>query len=234
MASPPDPRAPGGDFPFGLVIFDCDGVLVDSEIIAADVLSRMLTAEGRATDPALVFERYLGQAFRAVQDDFASATGRALPDQFTVAYRAALEAEFRARLQPIAGIRDVLSLLQARGCPFALASSSSLPRIAQSLAVTGLSEFFEGRVFSSSMVSRGKPAPDLFLHVASVLAADPAATLVVEDSPAGVAAGKAAGMTVWGFTGGGHHAKFDGVGGLMQAGADRIITTMADFWEGLG
>lgn len=233
MASPPDPRAPGGAFPFVLVIFDCDGVLVDSEIIAADVLSRMLTEQGRATDPALVFERYLGQAFQAVQDDFASSTGRALPGEFVAAYRAALEAEFRARLQPIAGIRDVLGFLQARQCPFALASSSSLPRIVQSLAVTGLSAFFEGRVFSSSMVSRGKPAPDLFLHVAAALGADPGATLVVEDSPAGVTAGKAAGMTVWGFTGGGHHAKFDGVGGLKLAGADRIIPTMAAFAEGL-
>jgi HAD superfamily hydrolase (TIGR01509 family) len=233
MVDPSDPHATGGAFPFALVIFDCDGVLVDSEIIAADVLSRMLTEQGRVTDPAQVFERYLGQAFRVVQEDFAAATGRPLPPEFTTAYRAALEAEFRARLQPIEGIKDVLGWLQARGCPIALASSSSLPRIAHSLAVTGLSAFFEGRVFSSSMVSRGKPAPDLFLHVAREIQAEPGATLVIEDSPAGVTAGKAAGMTVWGFTGGGHHAKFDGVGGLKQAGADRILATMADFAEGV-
>ncbi|MFO1147956.1 MAG: HAD family hydrolase [Alsobacter sp.] len=216
-------------FPFGLVIFDCDGVLVDSEIIAADVLSRMLTAHGQPSDPGEVLTRFLGKSFKAVQDDYLARTGSPLPAAFETAEKKALAEAFRAELKPIAGIRDVLAMLQERGHPFALASSSSLQRIGHSLEITGLAPFFEGRIFSASMVRRGKPAPDLFLHVAEAMGVSPAQALVIEDSPAGVTAGKAAGMTVWGFTGGGHHAQFDGVVALQRAGADRILSSMGDF-----
>jgi HAD superfamily hydrolase (TIGR01509 family) len=214
---------------FDLVIFDCDGVLVDSEIIAADTLADMLGRYGQPADSSQVLERYLGRSFKAVQDDYRAATGTPLPASFAAEQRQALETAFRAELKPIEGIRDVLRRLQKRGVPYALASSSSLDRIEDSLEITGLAPYFEGRVFSSSMVKRGKPAPDLFLHVAKEMAAAPGRSLVIEDSPAGVAAGKAAGMTVWGFTGGGHHARFDGVDSLRKAGADRIIASMTEF-----
>jgi HAD superfamily hydrolase (TIGR01509 family) len=227
MAQPVEPG--GRAFPFGLVIFDCDGVLVDSEIIAAQVLSRMLTAHGQPSDSGEVLTRYLGRSFTAVKDDYLARTGSPLPEGFEAAEKEALAAAFQAELRPIAGIRDVLVMLQERGHPFALASSSSIPRIRHSLAITGLAPFFEGRIFSASMVERGKPEPDLFLHVAEVMGVAPGRALVIEDSPAGVTAGKAAGMTVWGFTGGQHHAQFDGVVALQSAGADRIIASMSDF-----
>jgi HAD superfamily hydrolase (TIGR01509 family) len=229
------PAEPGGSaFPFGLVIFDCDGVLVDSEIIAARVLSRMLTEHGQPSEAGEVLTRFLGKSFTAVKDDYLARTGSPLPPAFEAAEKEALAAAFRAELKPIAGIRDVLAMLKERGHPFVLASSSSLQRIGHSLDLTGLASFFEGRIFSASMVARGKPAPDLFLHAARFMGVPPAQTLVIEDSPAGVAAGKAAGMTVWGFTGGGHHAQFDGVVALREAGADRILASMSDFAPGAG
>jgi HAD superfamily hydrolase (TIGR01509 family) len=226
------PDAEGGAFPFGLVIFDCDGVLVDSEIIAADTLAAMLKRYGQPLDPGEVLTRYLGRSFKAVEDDYLARTGQPLPDDFQAEERRALKDAFRAELKPIEGIREVLARLQEHGRPYALASSSSLERIGHSLLITGLAPYFEGRIFSASMVERGKPAPDLFLHVAQAMNVPPNSTLVIEDSPAGVTAGKAAGMTVWGFVGGGHHARFDGVEALRRAGADRIIASMAEFASG--
>jgi HAD superfamily hydrolase (TIGR01509 family) len=214
---------------FDLVIFDCDGVLVDSEIIAADTLAGMLSRYGQPSDAGEVLTRYLGRSFKAVEDDYLARTGQPLPHGFEAEEKRALEDAFRAELRPIEGIREVLLRLQEQQRAYALASSSSLQRIAHSLDITGLAPFFEGRIFSASMVKRGKPAPDLFLHVAHTMGLEPSRTLVIEDSPAGVAAGKAAGMTVWGFTGGGHHARFDGVGSLRRAGADRIIASMTEF-----
>jgi HAD superfamily hydrolase (TIGR01509 family) len=214
---------------FDLVIFDCDGVLVDSEIIAANTLSRLLAREGVETTVGGVLEAFLGKTFASVEHEFRARTGTPLPADFGPLYRSELAAAFQRELKPIAGIREVLLMLSAAGRPICLASSSSQERIETSLQITGLSQFFSGRVFDSSMVQRGKPAPDLFLHVARTLNADPSRTLVIEDSPAGVAAGKAAGMTVWGFVGGEHHAHFAGEAALRLAGTDRILRTMVGF-----
>ena len=183
---------------------------------------------------AEVLTRYLGRSFKAVEDDYLARTGEPLPAGFAAEERLALEAAFKAGLQPVAGIRDVLLRLEGSGHAFALASSSSLERIGQSLAITGLAPFFAGRIYSASMVRHGKPAPDLFLHVAEAMRVQAGRSLVIEDSPAGVTAGKAAGMTVWGFTGGQHHARFDGEEALRRAGADRILVSMADFFGGEG
>ena len=120
-------------------------------------------------------------------------------------------------------------LLRGLDASFCVASSSDLERVEFSLALTGLAEFFAGKMFSAEMVRRGKPAPDLFLHAAARMQADPRKALVVEDSVSGVEAGKAAGMTVWGFVGGSHYAGRDGAALLEAAGADRILDRMADF-----
>jgi beta-phosphoglucomutase-like phosphatase (HAD superfamily) len=121
----------------------------------------------------------------------------------------------------------VLGRLQS---PICVASSSDLDRVCFSLAQTGLSTYFGQRLYSAQMVERGKPAPDLFLHAAAAMQADPHRTLVIEDSASGVRAAKAAGMTVWGFIGGGHYASRDGRAILQAAGADRVFARMADFW----
>jgi HAD superfamily hydrolase (TIGR01509 family) len=135
--------------------------------------------------------------------------------------------KFAASLLPIEGVGAVLDALQL---PICVASSSDLDRVVFSLAMTGLSGHFGGRLYTSQMVKRGKPAPDLFLHAAAAMGADPRRTLVIEDSVSGVRAGKAADMTVWGFVGGGHYASRDGRAMLRAAGADRVFARMSDFW----
>jgi beta-phosphoglucomutase-like phosphatase (HAD superfamily) len=115
--------------------------------------------------------------------------------------------------------------------PHCVASSSDIERVSLSLSLTGLAPHFETRLYTSQMVKHGKPAPDLFLHAAESMRADPSRTLVIEDSVSGVTAGKAAGMTVWGFVGGSHYRSRDGRTILLEAGADRVFGRMADFWS---
>jgi HAD superfamily hydrolase (TIGR01509 family) len=126
----------------------------------------------------------------------------------------------------------IVELLAGLALPFCLASSSDIERVKLSLALTGLSDFFDGRVFTAQMVRHGKPAPDLFLHAAAAMRAEPARALVIEDSTPGVTAGKSAGMTVWGFLGGSHvAAPADRAAhrtALEASGATAIFDRMAD------
>ena len=132
---------------------------------------------------------------------------------------------FATGLRPIPDIAEVLPRL---GQDFCVASSSDIDRVAHSLELTGLAPLFGKRVFTAQMVERGKPAPDLFLFAAAKMKIAPAETLVIEDSASGVEAGKAAGMTVWGFVGGSHHAAGDRRASLEAAGADRVFDRMTD------
>lgn len=209
-----------------LIIFDCDGVLVDSEMLAGTALAELLTGHGLETSLADVLDRYLGRSMAVVEQDYLARTGNPLPQDFAEQSRALLARSFADRLQPIAGIAALLDSLHL---PYCLASSSGRERIDLSLQVTGLAHFFEGRIFNAAMVKRGKPAPDLFLHAARVMGVDPSRALVIEDSPAGVQAGKSAGMRVWGFVGGTHYSHLDGRTILAAAGADRVIGSMAEF-----
>jgi HAD superfamily hydrolase (TIGR01509 family) len=211
--------------PFELVIFDCDGVLVDSEVLAADCLAQLLTQHGLATSANEVFERYLGASFASVEQAFRTARGRPLPQGFEARFLADLRRAISVSLKPVKGVETVLGKLTV---PFCVASSSQPSRIAHSLAATGLDRFGM-RTFDASMVARGKPAPDLFLHAASSMGAAPRRSLVVEDSVLGIAAAKAAGMTAWGFTGGSHYALRDGHALLGRAGADRVFSDMDRF-----
>jgi HAD superfamily hydrolase (TIGR01509 family) len=208
-----------------LVIFDCDGVLVDSEVLACRCLVDLLQRYGIVVTLETVFEKFLGQSVAAVASHFA-AIGRPLPDGFPDELRLLVYRSFAGSLRVMAGVDGVLQNLDATYC---LASSSDIERVRFSLDLTRLSALFAGRVFTADMVPHGKPAPDLFLHAAAMIAADPARTLVVEDSVSGVQAGKAAGMTVWGFIGGSHYAARDGRALLAEAGADRVFDRMADF-----
>ncbi|MDP9137930.1 MAG: HAD family hydrolase [Pseudomonadota bacterium] len=213
------------DEPFDLVIFDCDGVLVDSEVLAAECLAQLLSRNGVPTSASDVFARFLGSSFRVVEEAFRRTTGNALPKGFEAEFLTELEGSIAASLKPIRGIESVLAGLTVPCC---VASSSNPQRIICSLAVTGLDRY-RMRVFDASMVTRGKPAPDLFLHAAESMGAVPGRVLVIEDSVAGVVAAKSAGMTAWGFTGGSHYAQRDGGRLLGQAGADRVFSEMGSF-----
>lgn len=179
-----------------LIIFDNDGVLVDSELIANRVLSDLLTEAGHPTSLSESIQEYMGGTLGSVRVRIRERTGNELPGDFEDQYHARLFRAFEQDLTPVPGIHDVLAHLST---PYCVASSGSVERIVRALAKTGLLRLFEGRIFSADDVPRGKPAPDVFLHAASHMGVDPSAALVVEDSPNGVAAGKAAGMRVLGY-----------------------------------
>ncbi|MGJ4944073.1 HAD family hydrolase [Bradyrhizobium sp. HKCCYLS1011] len=208
-----------------LIIFDCDGVLVDSELLSCQSLADGLAVAGIALSLDEALKLFLGRSTKAVLEHYRS-LGRELPESFLADLKQRVRDSFSASLQPIPGIAALLSTLTVPCC---VASSSDLDRIKFSLQFTGLIDHFGDRLYSAEMVARGKPAPDLFLLAADRMGIPPARTLVVEDSVSGVMAAKAAGMTAWGFTGGSHYHGRDGHGILQAAGADRVFDCMRDF-----
>jgi HAD superfamily hydrolase (TIGR01509 family) len=210
-----------------LIIFDCDGVLIDSEVLSCRCLSQVLAGYGIKLGLDQALELFLGRSTTAVLDHY-EALGRSIPQQFSAELSAGIRGAFLSALCPIEGVSAVLKGLQI---PYCVASSSDFDRVSFSLSLTGLAPHFDGRLYTSQMVERGKPAPDLFLYAAERMQADPRRTLVIEDSISGVKAGKAAGMTVWGFVGGSHYQSRDGKAILCDAGADRVFGRMADFWR---
>ncbi|MGQ3210858.1 MAG: HAD family hydrolase [Shinella sp.] len=184
-----------------LVIFDCDGVLVDSEPISLAVLVESLAAAGVAMSEDEAHDRFLGRSLKSMSEILHDEYGLAVDAAFLEAMRKVLYERFRSELQPIDGIAETVDGLGIAHC---VASSSQPERIRLSLSVTGLLDRFEPNIFSATMVSRGKPAPDLFLHASAAMGIEPARCVVVEDSPAGIAAAKSAGMRVVAFTGGSH------------------------------
>lgn len=207
----------------GLVIFDCDGVLVDSEPIALRLLLETLAEAGLALDADVARDRFLGRSLASTREILAEDFGLTLSDAALGDMRRLLHAAFRAELRPIPGVAETLAALER---PVCVASSSQPERIELSLRVTGLWRWFEGRAFSASMVARGKPAPDLFLHAAAAMGYAPADCLVVEDSPAGIAAAQAAGMRVVAFTGGSHAGSETHRRAVAALGADAVIEDM--------
>lgn len=213
---------------FDLIIFDCDGVLVDSEVLSCCCLSEVLAEYGIDLRPDRALDLFLGRSVSAVLDHY-KALGQTIPAEFPAELKARVRAAFLAGLRPIEGVGSVLGGLTIPCC---VASSSDLDRVSFSLSLTGLAPHFDSRLYSAQMVKRGKPAPDLFLHAAERMHADPRRTLVIEDSVSGVTAARAAGMMVWGFVGGSHYRARDGRAILFGAGADRVFERMADFWPG--
>ena len=187
--------------PPGLVIFDCDGVLVDSEPIALSLLLDTLARAGLPLDPEEARSRFLGKSLATTREILAADYALTLSDAALADMRHRLYTAFRADLAPIPHIAATLDALPCATC---VASSSQPERIELSLTVTGLWPRFAGHTFSATMVARGKPAPDLFLYAANSMGYPAAACLVVEDSPAGITAAKAAEMRVVAFTGGSH------------------------------
>ncbi len=186
---------------FDLVIFDCDGVLIDSEIISAQMLVNELACFGVAIDLPYVARHFLGRSYPTVMAQIRREFGLDLPVGFEDQYRGRLMAAFEAELRVMPGVALVLETL---ALPWCVATSSSPLRVKRSLQIAGLDRLVGDRLFTASMVANGKPAPDLFLHVAASNGVAPSRCLVIEDSLNGVRAGLAANMTVWRFTGGSH------------------------------
>ncbi len=207
-----------------LLIFDCDGVLVDSELLAHAAIAELLSALGRPMTTEEALKIFSGRRLRD-----ALATAEALlsaPIPPDVAARAGerLLATFRRELKPVEGLKQAIAALPYPRC---VASSSTPERLKVSLETTGLAPLFGDRVFSADQVENGKPAPDLFLLAAHALGAEPADCIVIEDSVLGIAAARAAGMSTIGFAGA-SHASAQLAERLKTAGADTVIRAMPD------
>ena len=216
-------REPGGAGAVPeLVIFDCDGVLVDSEPISNGVLAELLGAEGLPSTLAEARRAYQGLMLSEVIARAEAALGRRLPEHFLETYERERDAAFRRELRPVAGAAQAVERIKAAGVAVCVASQGKLSKTRLSLAVTGLDRLFpEEARFSAYSVASGKPAPDLFLHAAATMGAQPARCVVVEDTPSGVAAGVAAGMRVLGY------AADSDERALSDAGAE-IVHSMAE------
>jgi HAD superfamily hydrolase (TIGR01509 family) len=205
---------------FDLVIFDCDGVVVDSERIVQGVFGDLIRSFGVRLDDQEINEHFSGLRFTECLDVVERLTGRRdIPDGALERYMAERDRVLREQVQPIEGIREVVEQLTV---PFCIASSGNHDKMRITLGTTRLLPLFEGRIFSAWDVPRGKPAPDVFLLAAKAMGIAPARAVVIEDSANGVLAGRAAGMTVFGFVGLTPAAK------LVAAGASRTFEHMRE------
>lgn len=182
-----------------LVIFDCDGVLVDSERLAIKVDVQVLNSLGWPITEAEVIERFVGVSDPDFRKAVESHIGKTLPDDWDAPFEPLYRAAFAAALRPVEGIVEALDSIVLPSC---VASSGTHEKMRYTLGLTGLYSRFEGRIFSATEVSKGKPHPDLFLHAARQMGADAAGCVVVEDSLNGVRAARAAGMKVLAYAGG--------------------------------
>jgi HAD superfamily hydrolase (TIGR01509 family) len=182
---------------YELVVFDCDGVLVDSERLAVHTEAEILRSLGWPLSEAEVVERFVGRSAEYMHAQIEAQLGRPIDweQEFESRYREVFERELR----PVEGIAEALEALEKPSC---VASSGTHDKIRFSLGLTGLLGYFQGRIFSAQDVARGKPAPDLFLYAADQMGVRPEACAVVEDSPAGIEAALAAGMGAFAFAGG--------------------------------
>jgi len=184
------------------VIFDCDGVLVDSEPLACASFSRAIKAEGLDWSIEETMRRVMGLSLKTSLDICEAELGRKLPADFLERMQAVTYQTFRdAPLQAVPGVKDAVTALQAAGLDTCVASSGAPEKMRFTLGLTGLWDLFDGRIFSASQVSRGKPFPDLFLHAAIRMNVQPFDCIVVEDSVPGVQAARAAGMKALAYAG---------------------------------
>jgi HAD superfamily hydrolase (TIGR01509 family) len=186
-----------------LIIFDCDGVLVDSEPLAMRVLIAALAAQGIDVSTQTAYRTFLGRSMTSIATSIQSIYGSPLAPAVHTAMRTDLYSLYRQELRANPGLPQVLEQLAV---PFCVASSSIPERIRLSLELTGLLPCFGDHIYSATMVENGKPAPDLFLHAAHAMNTEPRHCLVIEDSPAGITAAHNAGMRVFGYVGGSHIA----------------------------
>jgi HAD superfamily hydrolase (TIGR01509 family) len=186
---------------FDLVIFDCDGVLVDSERLSIRLDVELLATLGWPMAEDEVVERWVGRTEAAMRAEIEEHLGRSVESEWAAFSERYVEA-FAAELEPVDGVAEVVDAVQSAGLATCVASSGGMDKIRRNLAKTGLLDRFDGRLFSADDVEHGKPAPDLFLHAASVMGANPSRTAVIEDSVHGVVAGLDARMAVYAYSGG--------------------------------
>lgn len=210
------PRSPSR---FELLILDCDGVVVDSEPITLRVLATMLGELGVSMSSADVAGRFTGHTFAHTLELVAELVDAPLPQEFATEYRDRTFAALDAELKPVPGIEAALDQIDI---PYCIASNGPHGKMRKTLGITSLLARFDGRLFSSADVPRGKPFPDLFLHAARHFAVPPSSCLVVEDSASGVLAALAAGMSVFGFCAGTDAAT------LRSAGAHKVFRHMSE------
>jgi HAD superfamily hydrolase (TIGR01509 family) len=196
-----------------LVIFDCDGVLVDSETIGDQVLADLLAVRGITVPLAEISRRYVGLTLHAVAEDLNDRHGLSLGDAWLEEVRTATEAAFHAGLEAIPHVEHLIAVLAAADVPICVGSNGSVSKMNTSLGITGLLPHFEGRLFSGQDMQRGKPFPDLFLHAAAVMGAAPDDCVVIEDSTAGLRAAQAARMKALAYVASPDHASADLSGG---------------------
>jgi HAD superfamily hydrolase (TIGR01509 family) len=204
---------------FDLVIFDCDGVVVDSERIAHDVFGAFIRSLGARMTDAEMQHHFLGRRLAECVAIVEQVTGRPTPPGALDAYKKERDRVLREQVTPIPGVREVIEGLRV---PYCLASSGDFDKMRVTLGTTKLMPLFEGRIYSATQVPQGKPAPDIFLFAAQQMGADPARSAVIEDSVNGVLAGVAAGMTTFGFAGLVPAAR------LTEAGAAATFTHMRE------
>jgi HAD superfamily hydrolase (TIGR01509 family) len=205
---------------FDLVIFDCDGVLVDSERISSREFAALLCEIGLDFTPQRSCETFMGHSMPRCMEIVTELLGHAPPDDLLARYHANMTVAMTRELQPVPGIVAVLDALDRAQLPYAVASNGEHTKMQTTLGVTGLRARFEGKRFSSLDVARPKPAPDLFLHAAERMGVSPSRCVVIEDSPLGVAGAYAAGMSVIGY------ADLMSAERLLAAGAREVITDL--------
>lgn len=222
------PPAGPGTLPVGkhieLVIFDCDGVLIDSEVLSTRSTIEALALIGYEIGEVEAAQRFVGRSYASMRAEIEADWGQPLPSSFETDVEQRTLAAMAMSLQPILGVGEALAQLKLPRC---VASSSSIAWIRRGLERTGLLHHLAPHLFNASMVENGKPAPDIFLHAASEMGTAPENAVVIEDSLPGVQAGVAAGTTVIGFTGGSHIAdKREHGEALIMAGASCIVDEM--------
>ena len=205
-----------------LVIFDCDGVLVDSEPLSNAIFAGMLNELGLAVTLDDMYTWFLGRSMPQCMAKVHALLGHARPDGFLDEYRRRAFEAFHRDLKAVSGIPAVLDELDAKGLPYCVASSGEPEKMRETLGATGLLPRFEGRLFSVVEVENPKPEPDVFLHAAHRMGARPGRCVVVEDTPTGVTAGVRAGMTVFGY------AALTPAHRLVEAGAHRVFADMGE------
>jgi len=204
------------------LIFDCDGVLVDSEPISNRALCTQINAVGLGMTLEEVMHRYIGMTLDGVFEDIEKRLGHPLPEGWGEELDRIADADFKANLQPIPGVIEALETLQARGHPMAMASNGRRVRFDQSLRIVGLHDHFIGQRYSGAEMERPKPAPDLFLAAAAGLGVDPQRCIVIEDSLTGVRAARLAGMRVIHYAPEGPRAQAIGMGARTLHTMERL------------
>ena len=210
---------------FALVIFDCDGVLVDSEVITSRVFAGMLNELGIPATVEEVFDKFVGRSMAQCLEVIEELLGREVPADFAQRYHVRTALALKSELKAVPGIELTLDEIRL---PYCVASNGSHEKMQTTLGITGLLPKFQGQLFSVTQVARGKPFPDVFLYAAAKSGVAPSACAVIEDTPTGVTAGVAAGMTVYGY------CAHTPARRLIEAGAYHTFDRMSDLPALLG